>query len=193
MQTYGFEELLTLTNFDKLNVLSKAARKSDWIKIRKSLRLFTEKLDLANPTDINFTYAGYAPLSVRLLELSSIPGAWKRNEELIKEIPGIGFDYKQENTHADGEKSKDEIKVSSAATEVSNAASAEDDSDTKKKPVTLVYFIGGITFGEIAAIRYLSEQKGHGRDYIIATTKLINGASFIESMREIMPNKLETV
>jgi hypothetical protein len=35
-------------------------------------------------------------------------------------------------------------------------------SQEKKKPLTLVYFIGGVTFAEISALRFLSEREGHG-------------------------------
>jgi hypothetical protein len=72
--------------------------------------------------------------------------------------------------------------------------------------VHLVFFIGGVTFTEIAAIRWLSQQDGtpprqrarmwrlvshpthhptpDNREYIIATTKLINGDTLLSSLME---------
>jgi hypothetical protein len=47
-------------------------------------------------------------------------------------------------------------------------------------------FIGGITFTEIAALRFLTKQEGFG-DIIIATTKLINGESIINTFLEPLP------
>jgi len=64
-------------------------------------------------------------------------------------------------------------------------------SEERKKPLTVVYFIGGVTFGEISALRHLSERENHGRDYIIATTKLINGVSLIDSITETLTNRLK--
>ncbi|KAB0400266.1 hypothetical protein E2I00_018276, partial [Balaenoptera physalus] len=50
--------------------------------------------------------------------------------------------------------------------------------------VTLIFFLGGVTFAEIAALRFLSQLEDGGTEYVIATTKLINGASWIESLME---------
>ncbi len=60
-----------------------------------------------------------------------------------------------------------------------------------KKPIVLVYFIGGVTFSEISALRALSESPSHPFDYLVATTKLINGTSLIDSVQETMINKLK--
>ncbi len=69
------------------------------------------------------------------------------------------------------------------------AASSAD--GNKKKPLTLVYFIGGVTFAEISALRFLGERESHGRDYLIATTKLINGNTLLESVQETVWNRLK--
>lgn len=50
-----------------------------------------------------------------------------------------------------------------------------------ERKVTLVYFLGGVTYAEIAALRFL-QQEDHPTDYIIATTHIINGDSFIDSI-----------
>lgn len=49
---------------------------------------------------------------------------------------------------------------------------------------TLVFFLGGATYAEIAALRFLSQMEDGGMEYVIATTKLINGASWIESLMD---------
>ncbi len=43
---------------------------------------------------------------------------------------------------------------------------------------------------EISALRFLSERSEDKRDYLVATTKLINGAGFVESLIEQVANKL---
>jgi len=45
----------------------------------------------------------------------------------------------------------------------------------------LVFFIGGCTYTEVAALRFLSQKEESTFDFIIATTKMINGNSFIKS------------
>ena len=48
-----------------------------------------------------------------------------------------------------------------------------------KKKKILVYFIGGITYGEISAVRFL--QKLHPKfRFIIATTCIVNGDSALK-------------
>lgn len=90
------------------------------------------------------------------------------------------------------------------------------DSAESKKPLTLVFFLGGVTFAEISALRWLgmtqndqpwflcssflvclimfsfraAQQDSHPRDYIIATTKLINGDTLLETMLEDVENNL---
>jgi len=50
------------------------------------------------------------------------------------------------------------------------------------KKVMLVFFVGGITFMEIAALRFLSRQANSPYTVLICTTKLINGNTFVRSM-----------
>lgn len=50
--------------------------------------------------------------------------------------------------------------------------------------MTLVFFLGGVTFAEIAALRFLSQLEDGGTEYVIATTKLMNGATWIQSLME---------
>lgn len=50
--------------------------------------------------------------------------------------------------------------------------------------VILVYFIGGCTLAEISALRFLSQQEDSNVEFVIATTKLINGDTFIKSIIE---------
>lgn len=50
--------------------------------------------------------------------------------------------------------------------------------------VTLIFFLGGVTFAEIAALRFLSQLEDGGTEYVIATTKLMNGSSWIEALME---------
>jgi len=48
--------------------------------------------------------------------------------------------------------------------------------------VTLIYFLGGVTYAEISALRFLQQEADHPTEYIIATTHIINGHSLIDSI-----------
>ena len=60
------------------------------------------------------------------------------------------------------------------------------------KKVMLVYFIGGVSFMEIAAMRFLSKQKDFPYQIVVCTTKMINGNSFILSCVQDIQSKLQT-
>ena len=50
------------------------------------------------------------------------------------------------------------------------------------KKVMVVYFIGGVTFAEIAALRFLSEKADFPYRIIVCTTKLVNGNTLMKSL-----------
>ncbi len=53
---------------------------------------------------------------------------------------------------------------------------------SKKRRVIVVVFIGGVTFAEIAALRFLGSRPEVNCAFVTATTKLINGTSLLESI-----------
>ena len=55
---------------------------------------------------------------------------------------------------------------------------------------TLVVFIGGCTFAEIAALRFLSQQEDTSTEYLVATTSIINGNTFLDSVMAKMQDAL---
>ncbi|XP_068419012.1 vacuolar protein sorting-associated protein 33A isoform X1 [Eschrichtius robustus] len=161
LQTYGYEHILTLHNLEKTGLLKpQTGGRNTYPTIRKTLRLWMDDVNEQNPTDISYVYSGYAPLSVRLAQLLSRPG-WRSIEEVLRILPGPHFEERQPLPTG---------------------------LQKKRQPgenrVTLIFFLGGVTFAEIAALRFLSQLEDGGTEYVIATTKLINGASWIESLTE---------
>ncbi|KAM7526874.1 hypothetical protein LguiA_016776 [Lonicera macranthoides] len=53
-----------------------------------------------------------------------------------------------------------------------------------RRSLVLVVFIGGVTFAEISALRFLSAQEGMAYDVIVGTTKIVNGRTLIETFVE---------
>ncbi|XP_025259284.1 vacuolar protein sorting-associated protein 33A isoform X3 [Theropithecus gelada] len=161
LQTYGYEHILTLHNLEKAGLLKpQAGGRNNYPTIRKTLRLWMDDVNEQNPTDISYVYSGYAPLSVRLAQLLSRPG-WRSIEEVLRILPGPHFEERQPLPTG---------------------------LQKKRQPgenrVTLIFFLGGVTFAEIAALRFLSQLEDGGTEYVIATTKLMNGTSWIESLME---------
>jgi len=158
IQSYGYEHILTLENLDKLGLLKKQENKSVFATIRKNMNVYNEDYNEQDPNDINFAYSGYAPLSIRIIQSSFAP-SWELRDDLL------------------GAQDKVVQQIPQGVQDKVGTAS--------RNKVTLVYFIGGVTFAEISLLRWLSKQEGgmYG-DFMIATTKFINGNSFISSIME---------
>jgi vacuolar protein sorting-associated protein 33A len=54
----------------------------------------------------------------------------------------------------------------------------------------LVYYVGGVTYMEIAALRCLAASKDFPYEIIIATTRIISGSSFLEALLPAFDNGL---
>ena len=59
-------------------------------------------------------------------------------------------------------------------------------SSSMDQKMTLVYFIGGCSYAEISAFRYLSESNESTSEYVIATTCLTNGKTLLASLNSDM-------
>ena len=67
------------------------------------------------------------------------------------------------------------------------AQEAEQDAATDDAvKTTLVFFVGGVTYAEIAALRLMSQQQ-RNRRFLIATTSMVNGDSLLEQLRPAVP------
>ncbi|KAG9100069.1 hypothetical protein FS749_016338 [Ceratobasidium sp. UAMH 11750] len=179
LQAYGynlFPLLLALENLGLLNPPpTKPATPFPYSSLRKSLRLLTDSPE-DNPTDISFTYSGYAPLSCRLVQAVVQKGAvlgagsntdtgtrqaqahpivgWKGFEDVVKTIPGDTVDVIQ-----------------------TPGAPVKDPTGS----TTLVFFLGGCTFTEVAALRWMSKQI-KGRRFLIGTSGMINGSTLLDGL-----------
>ena len=66
-------------------------------------------------------------------------------------------------------------------------------SPSNKVKKILVYFLGGVTFAEVAAIRYLNKC-GKFKDkykFVVATTSIINGNKCLAQMRTASENNID--
>ncbi|KAJ1041090.1 hypothetical protein NDA10_001529 [Ustilago hordei] len=170
--------------------------------VRKSLRLINDEVDERAPADISYVYSGYAPLSVRLVQAiaqkealldpnyasydrtSSTTGAgkprtpprahpivgWRGFEDVVNQLAGATFDEVQSaclsSTGSSGE---------------GGVAGLSAPSDPDAITTTLVFFLGGVTYTELAALRFMN-SKTRNRRFVVATTNTINGNKMIRHL-----------
>jgi len=73
--------------------------------------------------------------------------------------------------------------ITTTTTSGSNKNSSSGTSIKKrKKPTLIVVYLGGITYMEIASLRFLSKRDSFPYHIIVITTKVLNGTKLIQSM-----------
>lgn len=168
IHTYGFEHIITIRNLERAGLLQAPCKLWNYNTIRKSLRLIVEEINEKDPKDIAYVHSGYAPLSARLVQIFSHPG-WRSIEEVFRLLPGSLMSP---------------VKQSPSRKKWLSSPGGKD------TIVTLVFFIGGVTYAEISALRFLGDLESGGpkEEYVIASTSIINGNTmmrgFIESCND---------
>ncbi|CZS94581.1 probable vacuolar sorting protein [Rhynchosporium agropyri] len=206
LQAYGYQHILTLDALEKLQLLlsrsspmasmipmtggpANTGTKTNYTYLRKALRLIVDEVNEHDPNDIAYVYSGYAPLSVRLVQcilqksyLASITrggsanvpagvatgGAsqgWRGFDDAVKHVRGQTFDQAQ----------KGEDKAVKARSLLSGSG---------EKKTVFVVFLGGITFTEIAALRFIAKKEEARKQIIICTTSIISGNRIMETAIE---------
>ncbi|KAK4578716.1 hypothetical protein RGQ29_028701 [Quercus rubra] len=145
LHSYGFEHMATLNNLEKAGLLRKQESKSNWLTIKRALQLVVEDTDTANPNDIAYVFSGYAPLSIRLVQ-HAVRSGWRPIEEILKLLPGPHSETRRGRFSSSP--SYDTLQASANIDKVADG----------RRSLVLVVFIGGITFAEISALRFLSAQ-----------------------------------
>lgn len=139
----------------------------------QSFKLINEEVQIQNPTDQSYVYNGYSPLSVKFIENFLIAQGFGKLGDMLKQLPGA-----HDSTGNDSE---------FFVPKVPGTGPSMADQGRKKR--ILIYFIGGITYGEIAAIRFLNNIF-KDKKFIIATTQIINGDACVGMLRGDITNRL---
>jgi hypothetical protein len=171
LQTYGYHHILTLNNLEKVGLIRVSGGYGNRVYnvMRRTLKLTVENVNELNPTDIAYVHSGYAPFSVRLAQYLDHPG-WRAITDLLKTLPEPTIEEIQQ--------------IPVGLRKRRNSGSSIQSGVVEDQKVILVFFLGGCTFTEISALRFLSQKEGINADFIIATTKIINGKTFIESLSD---------
>ncbi|XAR54464.1 hypothetical protein NMG60_11029606 [Bertholletia excelsa] len=173
LHSYGFEHMATLNNLEKAGLLRKQESKSNWLTIKRALQLVVDDTDTANPNDISYVFSGYAPLSIRLVQ-HAVRSGWRPVEEILKLLPGPHSETKRSGFAS----SPSYDALTGTIPHMDNKVG-----DGRRSQV-LVVFIGGVTFAEISALRYLSAQEGMAYDLVVGTTKIVSGSTLTETFIE---------
>ncbi|XWS07999.1 hypothetical protein CRYUN_Cryun41cG0039300 [Craigia yunnanensis] len=169
LHSYGFEHMATLNNLEKAGLFKKQESKSNWLTVKRALQLVVEDTDTANPNDIAYVFSGYAPLSIRLVQ-HAVRSGWRPMEEILKLLPGPHTETRRGG-----------FASSPSFDTLQGASSGIDKIADGRRSLVLVVFVGGVTFAEISALRFLSAQEGMAYDLIIGTTKIVNGHTLAET------------
>ncbi|KAJ8448579.1 hypothetical protein Cgig2_012223 [Carnegiea gigantea] len=172
LHSYGFEHMATLNNLEKAGLFRKQEMRSNWLTVKRALHLVVEDTDTANPNDIAYVFSGYAPLSIRLIQ-QAIRSGWRPIEEILKLLPGPHSESKRGG-----------LSRGSSFELLSGVSNNVDKAAVGRRSIVLVVFIGGVTFAEISALRFLSSQELAAYDIVVATTKVVNGQALLDPFVE---------
>ena len=164
LQSYGYKFLDTLHNLEKAGVVVEkpedSSAPSSFKLLSKNLKLVPkepETANLHNPSKMSYVFGGaFKPLSVAAIEFVTRVGSWNGLDDVVANWSGPAFTHKQGTSQR-------------KATQTASRAHR----------VVLVYFLGGCTFSEINALRFLGEKTGI--HYIVATTNLLNANTLLDS------------
>ncbi|XP_061886515.1 vacuolar protein sorting-associated protein 33B [Entelurus aequoreus] len=187
LQSYGTEHLLTFATLKQMGLLveqqqgetltvmenqvgklvnnktagkltdafSSLAKKSHFRALSRKLNLVPksdEEYDLRVPRDMAYIFSGaYVPLSCKLIEQVLERDGWTGLEEVVRLLNGNEF-----------------------VVTGNNGATKE------AQRVILVMFLGGCTFSEISALRFLGRERGYR--FIVVTTAITNSSRMLEAL-----------
>jgi hypothetical protein len=169
---------------------------TNYTPLRKSLKIWDDDVNEADPNDISYTFSGYAPLSVRLVQ--SI--VQKHTLANIVKPPSNPGQAAQANPLAQG------LRLFEDASKYVKGATFDETQKGEEKAVkarnllngshndagktVVVFFLGGVTRAEIAALRFVGDKlkevggEGRGSRIVICATNVIRGESLLDGAIE---------
>eukprot|EP00934_Nitzschia_sp_Nitz4_P004971 Nitzschia sp. Nitz4//scaffold63_size106090//96980//99157//NITZ4_004416-RA/size106090-augustus-gene-0.168-mRNA-1//-1//CDS//3329556053//4961//frame0 len=188
VQTYGYEFLLRLHDLEVLGWIRRKdtlwmdSASAPFQMLRKSLALIHAEVDTVEPDDVAYVSSGYAPLTVRLVQ-SAVQGWTKSKADILKELPGRLVDIEQCLPPQD---LATIVQMQSPPTggSLGDYAKKLQGAHSRYKPTLLVFFCGGITYMEIAALRFLSKRPTFPFHIVMVTTKIVSGKSLLRQTLE---------
>lgn len=144
IRTYGHELIFSFSSFERLGVLYERRHGVGFLNLKdtarsfqfvaKALSVIDLDVNIKNPKNAAFVTSGYGPISARLVEEILKHGHWRHIDRVISRLPGPRAEM-----HLTKSKRQETKKEK-----------------LKKKTVVVVAFVGGVTFLEIAALRWIA-------------------------------------
>ncbi|XP_039714122.1 vacuolar protein sorting-associated protein 33B isoform X3 [Pteropus medius] len=114
--------------------------------------------DLKVPRDMAYVFSGaYVPLSCRIIEQVLERRSWQGLDDVLRLLHCSELAF--------------------------TGVTKEDKASSESLRLVLVAFLGGCTFSEISALRFLGREKGYR--FIFLTTAITNSARLMEAMSEV--------
>ncbi|KAL0243107.1 hypothetical protein GEMRC1_005668 [Eukaryota sp. GEM-RC1] len=165
---YGFHHVFTFIHLETLGLLKFGGSKSFWTGMRQKLKLVNENPDESDPNDMDFVYSGYTPLSCRLIQriISNLSLHKPTFESLDEHLAKLG-------------------PVEEFSQEIPPGTVVKEDQGPQ---LNFCFFIGGLTFAEASALRWMSSKGLPQRNgLLLGTTNLCNGSTMVKSLVEGVP------
>ena len=161
IEAFGIEMLPLLENLQVTGALKAAknlnpAGGSKWSKVKEAFKLVPA--DQEN-NDLGSAFSGYVPLTVRLVELLCGKG-WRSATDALNLLWGPALEVSQTTTET--------LRLGNPT------------------QVTLLVFVGGVSYGEVSAIRALERLQGAKQRFIIMTTEMLNHSKLFDSLARLI-------
>jgi lysine-specific histone demethylase 1 len=168
LNVYGYQNIFLFRDLEKLGWLrdksySKNSINMNYIQLCEKLELVKMDYNNEKPEDSSYVMGGYCPIGLKLIE-KGLEGKWNKIQDIIKKIPG-------------------EASFPNDESEIYNP--------TNQINTIFLVFIGGVTYTEIEAVRFLnrkfkenydkSKSKNPTRKQLIIITTCILGTNKIFS------------
>lgn len=178
VRAYGHELDFSFDNLERLRVLYERQPSHSVLGLGESassfqlaaqgLSVIDVDVNIKNPKNAAFVTSGYEPISARLVEEILKHGHWRGIDTVMSRLPGPRAEVHLSETDR-----------------LAGTDKSEKPTKSKKKKVIVVAFVGGVTFAEIAALRWIASF--YPVELVVASTSLLNGTTFIGGLLERIP------
>lgn len=133
LNVYGYQNVFLFRDLEKLGWLRDKSKNSinmNYIQLCEKLELVKIDFNNEKPEDFSYVMGGYCPIGLKLIE-KGLEGKWNKIQDIIKKIPG-------------------EASFPNDESEIYNP--------TEEINTIFLVFIGGVTYTEIEAVRFLNRK-----------------------------------
>ena len=170
LNIYGYQKIFLFRDLENLGWLKekqvlknlKNLTNLTYNQLYEKLQLLNENYDQKKVEDCSYVLSGYCPISLKIIE-SAIYGRWNTISDILRKIPGATYCPENEELMSNPRKDRN---------------------------IIFIIFVGGVTYTEIEAIRFLNRKfneenlKGKRKktQFIILTTCVLNAKKILDNL-----------